>query len=209
MPCARSRSRTFSAASRSRPRSTPARALTTGKTVLVTGAGGSIGSELCRQLVGLEPQRIVLAGHGENSIFNILNELQGMAPASGLCPGDRRCARPRSAGSRCSTAWDPIAVFHAAAHKHVPMMECNVAEAVTNNILGTRNLVEIGRAERGRAAGVRLDRQGGPAHQRDGGHQAGGRAAGAAGSAGARQELHGGPLRQRARSRAAAWCRPS
>lgn len=118
------------------------RALAAGRTVLVTGAGGSIGSELCRQLVGLGPKRIVLIGHGENSIFHILNELRDTAPGVDFVPVivDVR-DRERLAG--VFEAWDPIAVFHAAAHKHVPLMECNVAEAITNNVLGTRNLVEL------------------------------------------------------------------
>ena len=119
-----------------------ARALAAGRTVLVTGAGGSIGSELCRQLVGLGPKRIVLAGHGENSIFHILNELQEIVPGVDFVPVivDVR-DRERLAG--VFENWDPIAVFHAAAHKHVPLMECNVPEAITNNVLGTRNVVEV------------------------------------------------------------------
>lgn len=118
------------------------RALFAGRTVLVTGAGGSIGSELCRQLVGLGPKRVVLAGHGENSIFHILHELQGRAPGVDFVPVIVD-VRDRDRLARVFDAWEPVAVFHAAAHKHVPMMECNVAEAITNNILGTRNLVEM------------------------------------------------------------------
>lgn len=124
-------------------------ALTSGHTVLVTGAGGSIGSELCRQLVGLGPRRIVLAGHGENSIFHIFNELKELAPGVEYVPVIVDI-RDRDRLARVFDQYDPIAVFHAAAHKHVPMMECNVAEAVTNNILGTRNLVEV-------AAGSRVE----------------------------------------------------
>jgi FlaA1/EpsC-like NDP-sugar epimerase len=123
------------------------RSLVANETVLVTGAGGSIGSELCRQLVGLGPKRILLAGHGENSIFDILHELEGSAPGVDFVPVIMD-VRDRDRLSRVFDQWDPIVVFHAAAHKHVPMMECNVAEAVTNNVLGTRNVVEA--AVRGR-----------------------------------------------------------
>ena len=118
------------------------RAIVEGETVLVTGAGGSIGSELCRQLVALGPKRIVLAGHGENSIFDILNELREGAPSVEFAPVIVD-VRDRERLARVFEVWNPIAVFHAAAHKHVPMMECNVAEAVTNNVLGTRNVVEL------------------------------------------------------------------
>ena len=123
------------------------RTLVAGETVLVTGAGGSIGSELCRQLVGLGPTRIILAGHGENSIFDILHELQDGAPGVDFVPVIVD-VRDRDRLARVFDQYAPIAVFHAAAHKHVPMMECNVAEAVTNNVLGTRNVVEV--AARGR-----------------------------------------------------------
>jgi len=111
------------------------------ETVLVTGAGGSIGSELCRQLVHLGPRRVVLAGHGENEIFDILNELQAAWPGVEFIPVIVD-VRDRDRITRVFQEWDPIAVFHAAAHKHVPMMERNVAEAITNNILGTRNVVD-------------------------------------------------------------------
>jgi FlaA1/EpsC-like NDP-sugar epimerase len=111
-------------------------------TILVTGAGGSIGSELCRQLVALGPKRIVLAGHGENSIFDILNELRESAPDVEFVPVIVD-VRDRERLGLVFRQWAPIAVFHAAAHKHVPMMERNVAEAITNNILGTRNAAEL------------------------------------------------------------------
>ncbi len=112
------------------------------ETVLVTGAGGSIGSELCRQLARLEPKSIVLLGHGENSIFDILQELEARFPAVAMVPviaDIRDRDRMRAAFER----YRPFAVFHAAAHKHVPLMEANVAEAVSNNVLGTRNVVEL------------------------------------------------------------------
>jgi FlaA1/EpsC-like NDP-sugar epimerase len=118
------------------------RRLAAGHTVMVTGAGGSIGSELCRQLALLGPKRIILLGRGENSIFDILHELKGQFAEVEFVPviadvGDRgRLAR-------IFETFKPMSVFHAAAHKHVPMMECNVVEAITNNVLGTRNVVEL------------------------------------------------------------------
>jgi len=111
-----------------------------GKTVLVTGAGGSIGRELCRQIARLQPARILLLGHGENSIFETMLELRDTYPSletQPLIADVRNLARLRILFKR----WQPEVLFHAAAHKHVPMMESNVEEAITNNILGTRNIV--------------------------------------------------------------------
>lgn len=117
------------------------RNLAKGRTVLVTGAGGSIGSELCRQLARLEPTRLILLGHGENSIFDIQLEISGAFPTIPIVP---IIADVRDRGRMLSVFDDtrPYAVFHAAAHKHVPLMEENVVEAITNNIAGTRNVVE-------------------------------------------------------------------
>ncbi len=112
-----------------------------GKRVLVTGAGGSIGRELSRQITRWAPSELVLLGHGENSIFEALLELREDFPSISLHPviaDVRDAARLESVFAE----YRPQVVFHAAAHKHVPLMEANVAEAVTNNILGTRNLVE-------------------------------------------------------------------
>ncbi|MGG1663542.1 polysaccharide biosynthesis protein [Brevibacillus sp. NRS-1366] len=113
----------------------------TGKTILVTGAGGSIGSELCRQISTFFPSVLLLLGHGENSIYAIENELRRSFP--------RVVFRPIIADiqdrNRIESIFDeyrPAIVFHAAAHKHVPLMEQNVAEAIKNNVLGTRNLAE-------------------------------------------------------------------
>ena len=115
--------------------------LATGETVLITGAGGSIGSELCRQIARLAPARLVLLGHGENSIFDILNELRENFP--GLCCQPVIAdVRDRSRIAAIFEAYQPHSVFHAAAHKHVPLMEENVVEAITNNVLGTRNVVD-------------------------------------------------------------------
>jgi FlaA1/EpsC-like NDP-sugar epimerase len=118
------------------------RSLATGETVLVTGAGGSIGSELCRQLATLDPSRILLLGHGENSIFDVMHELTGLFPAAELVPVIAD-VRDRDRLRQVFERWRPYAVFHAAAHKHVPLMEANIAEAVTNNVLGTRNVAEL------------------------------------------------------------------
>ncbi len=112
------------------------------KVVLVTGAGGSIGRELCRQIARWGPAELLLLGHGENSIFETMLELQESFPSLPLRPliADVRDL-PR-------LKWifythRPQVVFHAAAHKHVSLMELNVEEAVTNNILGTRNVVNL------------------------------------------------------------------
>ncbi len=118
------------------------RKVVTGQTVLVTGAGGSIGAELCRQLTQFAPRRIVLLGQGENSIFDILQELDGRSREVQCIPVIAD-VRDRDRLARVFEAFDPVAVFHAAAHKHVPMMECNVAEAITNNVLGTQNVVAL------------------------------------------------------------------
>ncbi|MEO6778700.1 MAG: nucleoside-diphosphate sugar epimerase/dehydratase [Gemmatimonadaceae bacterium] len=116
------------------------RNLAKGRTVLITGAGGSIGSELCRQLAQLEPACLVILGHGENSIFDIQAELRDSFPKLNISSiiADVRDKQ------RIDTIFDdcrPYAVFHAAAHKHVPLMEENVVEAITNNVRGTANVV--------------------------------------------------------------------
>lgn len=111
-----------------------------GKRVLVTGAGGSIASELCRQIARWEPAQLTLLGHGENSIFEILIELRSDYPNLDVQPviADIREAKRIE---QLLKAAKPDVIFHTAAHKHVPLMEANVPEAVTNNILGTHNVV--------------------------------------------------------------------
>jgi len=113
-----------------------------GMRVMVTGAGGSIGFELCRQIARWGPSEILLLGHGENSIFEALLELGEDYSGLALHPiiADIR-DRPRM--QSVFRAHQPQVVFHAAAHKHVPLMEINVEEAFTNNVVGTRNVVEL------------------------------------------------------------------
>lgn len=112
-----------------------------GATVLVTGAGGSIGSELCRQIARFQPARLILLGHGENSIYAIDQELSRKFPslARDVVIADIRDGNKIRAILR---RYRPQIVFHSAAHKHVPLMEKNVDEAITNNVLGTRNVVQ-------------------------------------------------------------------
>ncbi|MEX0692262.1 MAG: nucleoside-diphosphate sugar epimerase/dehydratase [Gemmatimonadales bacterium] len=119
--------------------------LLSGVTVLVTGAGGSIGGELCRQIAGLGIRELVLLGHGENSIFDIHQELKTKHPGLRLVPAIANVRDPARI-RRVFETFRPVAVFHAAAHKHVPLMEWNPDEAVTNNLLGTRNVLEAAEA---------------------------------------------------------------
>jgi FlaA1/EpsC-like NDP-sugar epimerase len=117
-------------------------AVVRGRAVLVTGAGGSIGSELCRQICSFAPRELVLVEHSENNLFHIERELRDRFPDVPLSAnvGDVRDAT-RMAGIFADKR--PHVVFHAAAHKHVPMMEANPGEAIKNNILGTKLLAEI------------------------------------------------------------------
>ena len=117
------------------------RTLTEGHSVLVTGAGGSIGSELCRQVAKLNPQRLVLLGRGENSIFDIQQELRGRYPQLETVPIIVD-VRDRATMAQVMKRYSPSVVFHAAAHKHVPLMEANVLEALRNNVLGTQSVVD-------------------------------------------------------------------
>jgi len=115
----------------------------TGETILVTGAGGSIGSELCRQLIRFNPKQLVLLGHGEFSIYSIDMELKQQSEQLGIevkpVIGD---VRDRSRIFEVIEQYKPAVIYHAAAHKHVPLMEYNPHEAVKNNILGTKNVAE-------------------------------------------------------------------
>ena len=111
------------------------------KRVLVTGAGGSIGSELCRQIAQYQPAELVLLGHGEHSIFTLASEFISLHPN---LPIARLIADVRDSGRmhKAFNDFRPQIVFHAAAHKHVPLMEENVEDAVTNNVFGTSNVVK-------------------------------------------------------------------
>jgi FlaA1/EpsC-like NDP-sugar epimerase len=114
----------------------------TGRRVLVTGAGGSIGRELSRQIGRWQPDELVLLGHGENSIFETTLELRDDFPALKLAPviaDIKDQTRLRSVLLEHGVQ----VVFHAAAHKHVPLMQANAHEAVQNNVFGTRNVVDV------------------------------------------------------------------
>jgi len=109
--------------------------------VLVTGAGGSIGSELCRQIALANPALITLVGHGENSIFDVQAQLQERFPTIAV-RAVIADIRDRSRLDACFRTAKPQIVFHAAAHKHVPLMEENPEEAITNNVVGTSHVVQ-------------------------------------------------------------------
>lgn len=123
------------------------RHLITGKRVLVTGAGGSIGSELCRQIVTFQPASLVLFERYENGLYDIANELTSCMDRCALHAviGDVTDAARVNA---VMAAHRPEIIFHAAAHKHVPLMELNPCEAVKNNILGTRIMAEAAKQHR-------------------------------------------------------------
>jgi len=110
-----------------------------GQNVLVTGAGGSIGSEICRQITRFRPKSIILLGHGENSIFEIEQELKRRHPKQHTVAVIAD-VRDEHRMDRVFEEYKPDVVFHAAAHKHVPLMEANPEEALTNNVFGTRNV---------------------------------------------------------------------
>jgi FlaA1/EpsC-like NDP-sugar epimerase len=112
----------------------------TQKRILVTGAGGSIGRELCRQIARWGPEELVLLGHGENSVFETLIELNQNFPSLSMHTilAD---IRDQNRLDKIFKSFRPQIIFHAAAHKHVPLMETNIEEAITNNVLGTRNIV--------------------------------------------------------------------
>ncbi|MGG2109352.1 nucleoside-diphosphate sugar epimerase/dehydratase [Lysinibacillus pakistanensis] len=113
----------------------------TDKVILVTGAGGSIGSEICRQVMSFQPKQLILLGHGENSIYTIHMELHQRSIGTKLIPiiAD---IQDRSRISEVVKQYKPDVIYHAAAHKHVPLMEYNPYEAVKNNIFGTKNVAE-------------------------------------------------------------------
>ncbi|KIQ89062.1 polysaccharide biosynthesis protein [Bacillus thuringiensis] len=114
----------------------------TGKTILVTGAGGSIGSEICRQVMKYKPAKIVLLGHGENSIYNIEMEMRVTYKDTVEITTEIADVQDRHKIFEIMKKHQPYIVYHAAAHKHVPLMERNPEEAVKNNIFGTKNVAE-------------------------------------------------------------------
>lgn len=113
----------------------------TGKVVLITGAGGSIGSEICRQVAKMQPKKMLLLGKGENSIYEISQELSIEYPQIRKVPiiAD---VRDEERINGIMDHFHPHVVFHAAAHKHVPLMEYQPMEAVRNNVLGTKVVAE-------------------------------------------------------------------
>lgn len=117
-----------------------------GKTILVTGAGGSIGSEICRQIARFSPKRLLLLGHGENSIYLIHRELQEKYGKSIELIPVIADIQDRERIFDIMATYRPNVVYHAAAHKHVPLMEYNPHEAVKNNIFGTKNVAEAAKA---------------------------------------------------------------
>lgn len=120
------------------------------KTILISGAGGSIGSELCRQVSKFGPKRLILLGHGENSIYLIHREMMlAYGRTIDLVPVIAD-VQDRKLIFEVMAQYRPDFVFHAAAHKHIPMMEWNPREAIKNNIFGTKNM-----AEAAKAAGVK------------------------------------------------------
>lgn len=113
-----------------------------GKTVLVTGAGGSIGSEICRQICKFNPKTLILLGHGENSIYSIELELRQQYDKNIEILTEIADVQDRHKMFEIVEKYRPHVVYHAAAHKHVPLMERNPEEAVKNNIFGTKNVSE-------------------------------------------------------------------
>ncbi len=114
--------------------------ITTGESVLITGGGGSIGSELSRQVAGLNPAKLILLGKGENSLYDIEQELiqtTNFLPATVVCD-----VRDPMSMEFAFAKHQPSVVFHAAAHKHVPLMQSNPIEAIRNNVFGTLCAVE-------------------------------------------------------------------
>ena len=113
-----------------------------GKSIMVTGAGGSIGSEICRQISVFKPARILLLGHGENSIYTIDRELRASVSKQTEIVPIIADIQDRERIFQMVGKFQPDIIYHAAAHKHVPLMEANPLEAVKNNIFGTKNVAE-------------------------------------------------------------------
>lgn len=117
------------------------RRMVAGRRVLVTGGGGSIGSELCRQVMLCGPSELIILGHGENSVFEAYHDLKRLEfNGPKITPLIADIRFPKRIQSLFKQV-QPEIIFHAAAHKHVPLMELNPTEAITNNVLGTKNLL--------------------------------------------------------------------
>lgn len=112
------------------------------KTVLITGAGGSIGSELCRQLLDFSPDCLLMVDCCENNLFELETELKGENSSTHLCT-ELIDVKDRERLDDIFKQYRPQVVFHAAAYKHVPMLELHPEEAISNNVLGTRNVAEM------------------------------------------------------------------
>jgi FlaA1/EpsC-like NDP-sugar epimerase len=117
----------------------------TNKVTLVTGACGSIGSEICRQIARFGPARLLLFSHGEDSLYRIVMELRRDFPDTDCMPVVGS-VRDRAKLDAVISLYRPQVIFHAAAYKHVPLMEFNEDEAVLNNVMGTRNLLAAAEA---------------------------------------------------------------
>ncbi|MDQ0160547.1 nucleoside-diphosphate sugar epimerase/dehydratase [Alkalibacillus salilacus] len=114
----------------------------TNKTALITGAGGSIGSEICRQIAEFSPEKLILLGHGENSIYKIERELQNQKKGNIEIIPLIADIKDRARMFEIMSFYQPDVIYHAAAHKHVPLMESNPFEAVKNNVFGTKNVAD-------------------------------------------------------------------
>ena len=115
----------------------------TNKIILVTGAGGSIGSEICRQIAKFNPKQLILLGHGENSIYSIEMELKELYGDTDIVVTTEIAdVQDDLKMMSVMSQYQPQVVYHAAAHKHVPLMERNPEEAIKNNLIGTTNVAK-------------------------------------------------------------------
>lgn len=110
------------------------------KVILITGAGGSIGSEICRQIIKCNPKEVILLGHGENSIYTINKELKQLNFSNVKITTEIQEIQDFHGIERVINVYKPNMIFHSAAHKHVPLMEHNPHSAIKNNIIGTKNV---------------------------------------------------------------------
>jgi FlaA1/EpsC-like NDP-sugar epimerase len=113
-----------------------------GKIILVTGGGGSIGSELCRQIANYNPRKLIALDIYENTLFELTHEIRTLHPNLAF-EGIIASVRNKDRMKEIFTKYRPHVVFHAAAHKHVPLMEKSPKEAILNNIIGTKNMVDL------------------------------------------------------------------